>query len=110
MTEQRGGACDVARDEQLTDPCRRVDNATRGGFEPEPDDREAELGADPLQQRDVAAASAPEVEVGADDHDPGPSAVDKRLTNEVLRGLAAARLVEVQHEAAIEVTGGIDEL
>ena len=68
------------------------------------------LRAHPLEHRHAAAPVAPEVEVGADDHEARLRAVDEHLTNEVLRRLAAARLVEVQDEARVEVARRVEEL
>src|SRR5262249_50321174 len=108
--QQRGGSDHVARLEQLADPCRRVHDATRCRFEAEADDREAELGAHALEQRDVAATAAPEVEVGADDDELRAGALDECLAREVLGRFAAAGLVEVQDETAVEQAGRGEQL
>src|SRR5690606_26722466 len=54
------------------------------------------------QQVDVAAAAVPEVEVLADDDDPGVEAVDQHLADEVLGRLAAAGLVEGDDQAVVD--------
>ena len=71
---------------------------------------EAELGAHALQQRDVAVAPVPEVEVGADDHEARAEHAREHLAHEVFRGLLAARLVEREHEALVDRAGRFEQL
>ena len=103
--EQLGGAGDVAGGEPVADPGRRVrlvDRVRLRRDEPEPEHLEAEVGAHALEQRDVAAAAVPEVEVGADDHEPGAEQADEHLVDEVLGRLLAAALVELEHAHDVE--------
>ena len=78
--------------------------------EPEPEHLEAEVLAHLLEQRDVAAAPVPEVEVGADHDDPGPQQPDEHLAHELLGGLVAALLVEAQHAHDVEQRERFEQL
>ena len=51
-----------------------------------------------------------EVEVDTDDHEPCRDAADEHLAHEILGRLPAARLVEAQHVAGVEVAGGVEQL
>ena len=73
---------DLALGEQLADPGRRVGHPAGVALdrdEPEAEHLEAELGAHLLEQAHVAVAPVPEVEVGADDDEPGAEPADQHL-------------------------------
>ena len=63
-----------------------------------------------LEQGDVAAAALPEVEVGADHHDPRAAASTSTSRTKSSAVSDRALGVEAQHEAAIEIPGGVEEL
>ena len=114
-TEQLGGGGDVAlgraaRGCGWTSRWCRARGAGGRGLEPDAEHLEAELGAHALQERDVAAATLAEVEVGADDDEAGVRGVGEHLAHEVLGRLLAAGLVEVQHVREVEVAGGVEQL
>ena len=101
---------DVAVGEQATGVGGRVDGAAGRGLEPHPQHLEAELATHALQHLDVATARPAEVEVGAHDDDAGVRRAHQHLAHEVLGGLAAAGLVEVEHVHHVEVAGGREQL
>ena len=79
-----------------------MDRVRLGRDEAEADHLETEVGAHPLEQRDVAAAAMPEVEVGADHDEPGAEQADEHLVDEVLGRLLAASLVELEDAHDVE--------
>src|SRR5260370_40155222 len=78
--------------------------------EPEPDDLEAELGAHLLEQVHRPVATVAEVEVRADHDEARPQPRHQHVPHEALGGLAAARLVEGEHDRGVEVAGGAEQL
>ena len=115
--QDHGRARDVATRELVARPRRRVRQAAVGRVgrlrrrdQPETQDLEAELGAHPLEQRDVAVTLVPEVEIGADDDQPRAEHTGQHLADEVFGRLLAARLVEREHEAFVDRSRRVEEL
>ena len=77
---------------------------------PDADDLEPDLGPHALEERDVSAAAASEVEVGTDDDEPGTGRSDQHFSHELLGRLPAAGFVEVEDEAHVEEPGGLEQL
>ena len=110
-TEQLGGAGDVALLEQLADPASTSRRLPRScASSPRPTTSKPSSAPIRSSSATLAAASAPEVEVGADDDEARAGAVDEHLVHEVLGRLTTALLVEVQHEAAVDVPGAREQL
>ena len=70
------------------------------------DDLEAELGAERVEQRDVALALVAEVEVLAHHDDLGVEAPDELVAHEVRGRLLRPDLVEVDHQRVVDAGGG----
>ena len=116
-SEDRGGALDVATGEQRAHACRRVRrgvgrhaHAVGGRDEPDSDRLEPELGAHALQQRHVAVATVPEVEVGSDDDEARVQHTCEQLFDELFGRFLAARVVERQHQTFIDRARGLEQL
>ena len=81
-----------------------------GATRPRPEHLETEIGTHLLEQRDVSTPLVPEVEVGADHHEARVQQADEHLVHEVFGALAAAGLVEREHETEVEQTGLVEQL
>ena len=115
--EDHGRAFDVAGGEELARTRRRVRDAAVGRVfrlrrrdEPEAEHLEVQLRAHALQQRDVAVAAVPEVEVGADHHETRAEHTREHRGDEVFGGFLAARFVEREHEAFVDGIGAFEQL
>ena len=73
-----------------------------GRHESEPNDLKTKFGPHCLEQRHVAHASIPEVEVSTDYHDLRPQRVDEDIVDERLGSFLAAMHIERQHDAVID--------
>ena len=109
--EQRGGAGDVALGEQLADAGRRVDRCRPArGLEPEAEHLEPSSAPICSSSATLPPRPRPKWKSAPTTTSRACAAVDEHLAHELLGRLAAAGLVEVQHEREVEVAGRVEQL